>query len=130
MDIINKWMSYNHRLIVFLSNVVSPFVKKFTDLLVVASFIDEYVLTPLISSIYPSYLLMPISTTFWSYVQPLDKVGSFQYPRRLLAASNEDWLSMVDNIRKLRRKWAWMSCIMGQEVSDARKYGMFFKLFV
>ena len=66
-------------------------------------------------------------TVFQSYGRPIAMVSLFKYPGRVLTASEDDWNTVVSNLSKAWRKWARMSRILGQEVSDAWKSGIFYK---
>ena len=50
---------------------------------------------------------------FQAYVQPLNLVTSFKYLGRILTASDDDWPVVVGNLRKVRKKWVWLSRILG-----------------
>ena len=66
-----------------------------------------------------------VETNLWDYVQPLSNVVSFNYLRRLLTVSDENWNSVVTNFWKAQRKWEQMSRIMGREGAYARTSGNF-----
>ena len=54
-----------------------------------------------------------------AYVWPLTKMASFKYLIRLLTDTDNDWMSVVANIRKARRKWGSMSQILGWKGADS-----------
>ena len=62
-----------------------------------------------------------------AYGQRLNLVTYFKYPGRILVASDNNWSSVVGNIRKSREKWAQLSIILGREGSNPRVSGMLFK---
>ena len=52
-------------------------------------------------------------TAFGSHGRPLTNVAALKYPGRILADIDYDWLEVVDNLRKARKKWAGISTIFG-----------------
>ena len=46
-----------------------------------------------------------MAAAFKAYRIPLDMVSAFKYLRRVLTASDEYWLAMVKNLRKVWRPW-------------------------
>ena len=54
----------------------------------------------------------------------------FEYLGRVLTASDDVCLEVVGNLMKLRKRWAWMSIILGQEVEDPRTPSKFYKTVV
>ena len=64
---------------------------------------------------------------FQAYGIPLEAVLEFKYLGMVLTDSDDDWPVVVGNLRKARRRWAWISRIVGQKGEDARKYRNFYK---
>ena len=65
MDLIPKWMSSRHRLMVFLVSVVSFLAKNLTAFLVVASLMDGYILIASTDAIVTSSLFTFISSSIY-----------------------------------------------------------------
>ena len=65
-----------------------------------------------------------------AYGHSLDIVLSLKYIGGVLTASDDDWLEVVYNLRKVRKKWDRMSRILCGEGSDARTSGTFYKVAV
>ena len=55
---------------------------------------------------------------------------AFKYLRQVLTSSDDECLSVVENICKSRSRWAWFSRILGQEREDPRTFGTFYKAVV
>ena len=53
------------------------------------------------------------AVAFQSYRKPFKTVKVFKYLGRVLTASYDNWLAVVKNIRKLWRRWARLSRILG-----------------
>ena len=45
-------------------------------------------------------------TSFLAYERPLKNVTEFKYMECTLTVADDDWLLVVDNIRKSGKKWA------------------------
>ena len=58
------------------------------------------------------------------------EVSNFKYLGRVLAASDENWPEVVDSFRKARKRWEFMSSVLGQEVEDPHNSGGFYKELV
>ena len=52
---------------------------------------------------------------FHGYGMPLETVTPFKYLGRIMMASDDDWTSVVDNLRKAWKSWARMESILGRE---------------
>ena len=65
-----------------------------------------------------------------AYGQPLLEVYSFKYLVRILLALNEECLLVVYNLRKVKKKWACLSGVLGQEGADTRTLGTFYRAVV
>ena len=52
-------------------------------------------------------------TEFQDYDGPLETVLLFKYLGRLLAATNNNWLDVIDNLRKARKSWSHLDWILG-----------------
>ena len=64
---------------------------------------------------------------FQAYRRPLETVTAFKYLGRVLTASDDDWPSVVDKLRKDRSRWAYLSRILGREGSDPWTSRTFYK---
>ena len=51
---------------------------------------------------------------FREYFLPLTNMTAFKYLFRIIAYSDNDCPAFVANLRKARKKWAWMSRIIVQ----------------
>ena len=51
----------------------------------------------------------------WAYGFPLASVPSFKCLVRILMALSNYWIVVVISLKKLRKKWAWLMRILGQE---------------
>ena len=58
-----------------------------------------------------------------AYGIPLAPVTSFKFLGIILAAADDDWLELVSNLQKARRKWARLTRVLGREGADARNLG-------
>ena len=47
-----------------------------------------------------------------------------------MTASDDDWVELVGNLSKARKKWAQLSRILGNEGANPQVLGMFFKAVV
>ena len=52
---------------------------------------------------------------FQEYVRPLTSVPSFKYFEKILTASDNDLPAVASNLWKARKKWSWMTGILGWE---------------
>ena len=52
---------------------------------------------------------------------------AFKYLGLILAVKDYDWPVVLVNLQKARKKWAWMSRILGREGEDAWMSGNLFK---
>ena len=43
-------------------------------------------------------------TSFWEYGFPLANMEVFKYIGRIIPATHDDWISVVSNLRKSRKK--------------------------
>ena len=57
-------------------------------------------------------------------------MSPLKYPGRVLTASDNDWTIVVGNLRKARKKLAWLSSILGWEGENLQVLGIFFKAVV
>ena len=64
---------------------------------------------------------------FQDHGKPLETVTLFKYLGRVMMAGDDDWPSVVGNLIKARKSWAWMTRILGREGSEPRIYGFFFQ---
>ena len=55
-------------------------------------------------------------TYFPTYNHPLTNVDFFKYLGHILKDTDDDWPVVLANLRKARKKWGWMSRIIGSEV--------------
>ena len=69
-------------------------------------------------------------TALWDHEVPLTNVSSFKYLGRLLMYIYNNWLMVVANLRKARKKWDWITRTLGREGGNARTPGNFFKAVV
>ena len=73
---------------------------------------------------------MSTTTAFDTYGSPLETVMTFKYLWMSLMASDDDWMSVVANLRKVRRQWARLSRILRREGGDPRRSGNFYKAVI
>ena len=59
------------------------------------------------------------ATALTAYVCPLANVTLFKYLVRILSTSDEDFPELVHNLSNVRKKWVWLSRVMGKKGSDA-----------
>ena len=64
---------------------------------------------------------------FEAYGRPVVAVSEFNYLGRVLTRSDDDWTTVVGNLRKTRKQWAKISRILGKEGADSRPLGIFYK---
>ena len=57
-------------------------------------------------------------------------MSSFKHLVRILTDLDNDWPAVVGNLRKLQKKWAQMSRIMGIEGANMPVLGTIFKVVV
>ena len=69
------------------------------------------------------------ASSLQAYGRTLEVVASLKYLGRILVTSANDWLVVVSNLSKVRRKWERFSRILGQEGEDARISSTFYKTF-
>ena len=55
---------------------------------------------------------------------------SFKYLGRVLTAGDDDWISVVGNLKKVQTSWARLTRILVQEGENMRVSGMFFNAVV
>ena len=55
---------------------------------------------------------------FQAYGKLLKEVLEFKYLGRVLTSSDDNWLAVVGNLKNERRRWTWMSRILGREGAD------------
>ena len=65
-------------------------------------------------------------TFLWDYEQPLETVSSFNYMRRLLTVTEDNWPAVITNLWKDRNIWYLLGQILGQEGADTRVLGHFY----
>ena len=51
---------------------------------------------------------------------PLSQVTSFKYMGIVLATEDDEWPSVVRNLRRARQNWAWLTRILIREGADAQ----------
>ena len=64
---------------------------------------------------------------FQAYMRLLVEELEFKYLGRVLTEYDYDWLTVVGNFRKIRKRWARISRIIGWEEADPRNSGNFNK---
>ena len=64
-------------------------------------------------------------TAFRDYNSPLETVLSFNYLGHVLAATDDDWLSVISNLQKARYSWSYLAWILGWEGTETRTTGSF-----
>ena len=67
---------------------------------------------------------------FQAYGEPLVVVALFKYLGRFMTVGDDKWTVVLGNLRKYWKSWEYMVRILGQEGSDPRVSGMFFKSVV
>ena len=65
--------------------------------------------------------------SFQTYGRPLVAVAEFKYLGLIMIALDDNWLAVVGNLRKSRKRWAHMSRILGREGEDPWNSGKFYK---
>ena len=53
--------------------------------------------------------------SFMAYKDKLERVEVFKYLGRLLAYNNNDTESMQANLKKVRKSWGWVPCVLRAE---------------
>ena len=51
---------------------------------------------------------------FEAYRAPIESVTEFKYLGRILTATDDNWLAVVGNLRKVRRSWGRLSRVLGR----------------
>ena len=51
---------------------------------------------------------------FEAYGAPIESVLEFKYLGRILAATDNDWPAVVENLSKARRSWGWLSRVLSR----------------
>ena len=67
---------------------------------------------------------------FQAYGRILEAVLKFKYLCRLLTVLDDNWLAVVGNLRKARRRWERMLRILGEGGADPWTPGKFYKALV
>ena len=68
--------------------------------------------------------------SFWDYERLFANVMEFKYLGCILKATDDDWLVVVANQRKYRKKWAWLSRILVRKGVNVQTSGLFYKAVV
>ena len=68
--------------------------------------------------------------SFQAYGRPLVDVLDFKYLGRVMTASDDNWPTLVGNLKKARKRWERMYMILGQEGADPRTSENFYKAVV
>ena len=71
-----------------------------------------------------------LARAFQAYGRPLETVKHFKYLGRVLRDSDDDWMEVVGNLRKVRTSWARLSIILGREGASTRVSGISFNMVV
>ena len=58
-----------------------------------------------------------------TYCVLLSQVTYFNFMGRVLATEEDDWPSVMHNLRRARQKWAWLTHILISEGADAQILG-------
>ena len=69
-----------------------------------------------------------LERSFEAYEEPLQHVKVFKYLGRVLTTGNYEWLSMVGNLGKARKRWGRISQILIREGADPKVSGHFGKV--
>ena len=69
-------------------------------------------------------------TAFWDHGFPITNVASFKYLGHLLMYMYNNWLTVVANLQKARKKWDWLSRTLVREGENACTPGNFFEVVV
>ena len=62
-------------------------------------------------------------TVFWAYVRTLANIIEFKYLGRMITSTNDGCQVVVENTGKYKKKWAWLSQILGCEGAYAQVTG-------
>ena len=62
--------------------------------------------------------------------EPLKGVSLLKYLGRPISSLESDWPAVYYNLKKTRKRWAWVSRVLTQEGADSRVCGMFYKAVV
>jgi hypothetical protein len=73
---------------------------------------------------------IPLTRTFMAYREDLERVETFKYLGRLLAYNDNDSRAMQSNLKKARKSWAWVSCVLRTENASPKVSGVFYKATV
>jgi hypothetical protein len=68
--------------------------------------------------------------TFTAYMEDLKRVEVFKYLGKLLAYENNDSQAMESNLKKARKSWVQVSCVLRAEYASPRVSGVFYKAIV
>ena len=68
--------------------------------------------------------------SYQDYRKPLDTVTSFKYFGWVLMAGDNDYPSVMINLKKARKSWAELTRILGREGANLRASDMFLKAVV
>ena len=63
---------------------------------------------------------------FQAYGQPIGMVISLKYLGQVLIAGEDNWPSVIGNLKKARKSWAWLTRILGRKGSNPRVFGKCF----
>ena len=61
-----------------------------------------------------------------AYSRPLMTVLSLKYTGWVLSALSDNWLAVIQNLWRVRQKWAWLSLVLVREGADVQMSGMFY----
>ena len=70
------------------------------------------------------------STSFSAYGIPLEMMTSFKYLGRVLLVADDEWLTVVQNVVKVRTVWWRMSKILSRKVARLHISGFFLKFII
>jgi hypothetical protein len=71
-----------------------------------------------------------LAQSFTAYRDKLERVEVFKYLGRLLAYDNSNTQAMQANLRKARKSWGRVSCILRAENASPKVCGVFYKATV
>ena len=71
-----------------------------------------------------------LEQSFSAYGEELERVDVFKYLGRLLAYDDNDVQAVRNNIKKARKCWSRVSCVLRAENAPPRVCGMFYKATV
>jgi hypothetical protein len=71
-----------------------------------------------------------LTQSFTVYEEELERVEVFKYLGRLLAYNNNDTQAMRGNLKKARKSWGQVSCILRAENASPKVCGVFYKAIV